>query len=160
MCGRKHRGTQSEPRVSRRDVGRLYPGCIRAVFGLLLAPSCPCPSLVTQGPPQCVCACLSQDEFQREGVWGLAGQTVVGVSSLPVCLASLGPLLQCVRRGEPSATRIGRKWLLWLLPGPGPLVLMAPYISKYQPGDRLELFNLGPHLSPASVGLKGCEIYI
>ena len=53
-----------------------------------------------------------------------------------------------------------RKWLLWLLPGPGPLVLMAPYISKYQPGDRLELFNLGPHLSPASVGLKGCEIYI
>ena len=155
MCGRKHRGAQSEPRVSRRDVGRLYRGCIRAVFGLPLAPSCPCPSLGDSGPSP-MCVCVSQPRWVP--TWRCLG---VGRTNCGWCLLpSLGPLLQCVRQGEPSATRIGRKWLLWLLPGPGPLVLMAPYISKYQPGDRLELFNLGPHLSPASVGLKGCEIYI
>ena len=36
---------------------------------------------------------------------------------------------------------------------------MIPSVSKYQPGDWLELFNLGPHLCPASVGLKECDIY-
>ena len=136
----------------------MYPGSLWVAPDTILSVSI---FGLTRGPPQCVCASLSQDQFQHEGFWEV-GRTNYGLMSPPSLF--LSPRLRTFSasvsgREIPLTTRIRRMWLLCLLPNQGPVVLMIPYISKYQPGDRLELFNLGPHLPPASVGLKGCEIY-
>lgn len=101
---------------------------------------------VSEDPPMCACASLSQDGIHRRGLW-VVSITYCGVVPPPF-LTSREPLCAC-EFGEVSLTlKIRSTWCLSLnLAGPG-LLWYPAFMEFLSTGQNCSAWG---HLSPASV---------
>ena len=100
------------------------------------------------------CTSLSQDGFHQRGLWGDLASLTMGWCPLPFDLQ--GAFMHMCNQGGLLTSRMRNMWSLIFSLGrarpPLSIVLLFSSWCIGPQGTNLQLFALGPHLSPASNG--------